>query len=196
MALHEDLTGIPQISTGGSRRRTRSPSRCAALRLPLTSLPPAAADVPGKPGAHSGRRARPRTPRAISADADRRADLPAGTAALRASRRRTPGGSPSGGRSRTPAPARPSLTLAAKAAQIDRAGHAPAHGSARCRSRMMRRRRAPGRTGGSRCWPTARCRADSWPITLPVAVSSAANRSMTSARPVRLRGWPDVISAD
>jgi 3-hydroxyisobutyrate dehydrogenase len=39
-------------------------------------------------------------------------------------RRRAPGGSPSGGRSRTPAPARPSLTLAAKMPQsIQSAAH-------------------------------------------------------------------------
>ena len=62
---------------------------------------------------------RPRTPRAISADAGRRANLPAGTSPLRASRRRTTGGGPPGGRGRTPAPARPSLRLTAKAPQID-----------------------------------------------------------------------------
>jgi len=72
---------------------------------------------------------RPRTPRAISADAGHRADLPASTAALRASRRRAPGGSPPGEGGRTPAPARPSLTLAAKVPQIDTVGRAPPHGS-------------------------------------------------------------------
>ena len=60
----------------------------------------------------------------------------------------------------------------------------------------MRRRRAPRPDRRLPLLAHGPVPADSRPI-LPVAVFSAANRSMTSAvRPVRLRGWHDVISAD